>query len=243
MLVVDQLAVIAERSQRFADILRTGPLDVEVPSTPGWSLEELGWHMVGVQQWATSVVETGVAPSHEINPPQGTPADALVASHHALIAALETADPEAECWNFTSTEPQVTSFWVRRQANEVAVHCWDAESAVSDRPPAFEADLAVQIIDEFVHVMMPRVIGRESLDLSGVASDVHLHCTDAAGEWTFEIIDGQLVVVDEHRKSAVALRGPASELALFLYNRGGEAGIEVFGESDELDKWRPAFRF
>jgi len=172
----------------------------------------------------------------------GTPADALEASFQALVAALNAADPEAACWNFTATAPHVASFWFRRQANEVAIHCWDAASAVSATPPDIPAEVAAQIIDEFVHVMMPRVIDREGIDVSTLTGDVHVHCTDVPGEWTFEIIDGEVAVSDTHRKAAVAIRGTASNLAMFLYNRIGDDDVEIFGEASELEKWRPAFR-
>ena len=240
--MLDQITVIAEQSRTFAEILRSGPLDAEVPGTPGWNLEELGWHMVGVQQWATLVIQAGVAPTQEIQRPDGSPGDALDASSQALIAALNVADPDTPCWNFTPTAPHVTSFWFRRQANEVAIHRWDAASAVSEDPPEIPAELAAQIIDEFVHVMMPRVIDREGVDVSTLASDVHVHCTDVAGEWTFEIIDGEVAVSNTHRKAAVAIRGRASDLAMFLYNRLGTDHVEIFGDVDELEKWRPAFR-
>lgn len=241
--MVDYLGVIGTESRRFVEILRAGPLDARVPGTPDWNLGELGAHLIDVQRWATHIVETGTPPTTDPTVDAEHPADGLEQSHQALIAALEAADPDAACWNFTPTAPQTKAFWFRRQANEVAMHRWDAESAVTDDVTALAPEIAADAIDEFVHFMLPRVIQREQLDLSDLTTDVHVHCTDVEGEWTFEVVDQQLLVVAEHRKAAVAVRGPASDLVLFLYNRGRSDAVEIFGDTAEFDRWSPVFGF
>lgn len=241
---LDYRQIIADESARFVELLRTGPLDAQVPGCPEWKLSDLGQHIIGVQRWATRVITHGV-PSDEADPASldwSDVANVLEATTVGLLEAIDASDPDSECWNFTSGA-QVTSFWYRRQALEVAIHCWDADSAVNESPTPIAADVAADCIDEFVHLVINRVVTREGLDLSQFQGDVHVHCTDTPGEWTFEVLDGALAVSDEHRKSAVAVRGGASELALFLYGRTKAETVDVFGDTTMLDSWSAAFGF
>ena len=265
-MALDHRSIIAQESARFRQLVDAGPADARVPGCPEWDLADLGWHLADVQRWAANVVTTGQpAEPPAPNPAPATPAEALVQATEALLSALDAADPEAPGWNFSSG-PQTKAFWFRRQALEVAVHRWDAESAVSDDPAPLDTAVAADLIDEYLKITLQRVIDRERIDLAPMAaldgSDVHVHCTDTgglgvAGEWTFDVDraslgapgdngdrgPGRLEVVDEHRKAAVALRGPAADLALFLYNRVGADRVEVFGDPLVLAAWGPVLRF
>lgn len=245
---LDHISIIQNETARLVELLNTGPLTAPVPGCPDWNLGDLGVHMVGVQRWATGIVRTGQQGAPEQAPPApGQAADALRSSCEALVRALSGADPADPCWNFTS-EPQTMQFWFRRQALEIAVHRYDAEAAISATPSPIDTETAAHVVDEFVHVNMQRIIERQHVDLSGLRGDVHLHCTDldgidGPGEWTFEISDGSLVVTDTHRKCAVAARGSASDLALFLYRRIDADALEIFGDPDVLKQWSVLFAF
>jgi uncharacterized protein (TIGR03083 family) len=257
----DHRATVASESERFhrvvADALAAGRGDAPVPGCPAWTLSDLAFHLADVQRWAAGIITSGSA--GEPDPPDREPADgaeAVAGATATLLAALDGADPADPAWNFSSA-PRTKAFWFRRQALEVALHRWDAESAVRDDPAPLDGPVAADVVDEFVHVMLRRVIDREGVDLSPIAAlgacDVHLHCTDAdelgvAGEYTIDVVDGDLRIVEEHRRAAVAIRGPAADLALFLYGRaGGDAGpgggVEVLGDRAVLDAWAPVLRF
>ena len=51
--------------------------------------------------------------------------------------------------------------------------------------------------------------------------------------------DGALVATREHAKGDLAVRGPASSLLLWAYNRvpAGADGLESFGDPALLDGW------
>lgn len=244
---IDYPAIIGSESERVCELLAGGPLDAAVAGCPGWTLGDLGVHLVGVQRWATQILNTGT-PADVTEPPTADQAStALRQSSQDLVAALSQIDPMAPCWNF-SEAPQVAAFWFRRQACEVAVHRWDAEAAVSTTPAPIDPATAAHVIDEFLHMSLPRIFTREQIDVSTLVGDVHVHCTDldgldAPGEWTFEIVDGSLVVTDDHRKSAVALRGTASNLALALYQRTALDSVDVFGDTDVLARWSQVMNF
>jgi hypothetical protein len=91
--------------------------------------------------------------------------------------------------------------------------------------------------------VVPRVVARTKADLSDLVGDVHLHCTDTEGEWTFEAVDGAVQVLTGHAKAAAAVRAPASDLALFLYNRAPASRVELFGDTTLIDRWLTLVRF
>jgi MDMPI C-terminal domain len=77
---------------------------------------------------------------------------------------------------------------------------------------------------------------RDGIDIGG---SIHLHATDADGEWTLRTDDGLLKVARGHAKGDVAVRGPASSLLLLLWRRVGatDYGLERFGADAVLDRW------
>lgn len=241
---LDYRTIIADETARMVHALRTGPLDARVPACPAWSLGDLGLHMVGVQRRGAAAIAAAGAPPESIEPlpPVEQAGAALAASSATLLQMLADADPDAPAWNFTSGD-QTVGFWSRRQALEIAVHRWDADSAIVDEPGGLALEVASDVIDEFAHIIIQRVIDREKLSLDDVRGDLHLHCTDTAGEWVCEIVDGRLVVTNQHRKSAVAVRGLASDLALWLYNRAPASAVEILGDTDVLAQWNRVLRF
>ena len=97
--------------------------------------------------------------------------------------------------------------------------------------------LAADGIDEFLTVLAPyRFASEDGIDLGG---SLHLHCTDVDGEWTIHTDDGVYRVDRGHAKGDVAVRGPASQLLLVVFQRlGPDAdGVEVFGAPEILDRW------
>jgi hypothetical protein len=112
-------------------------------------------------------------------------------------------------------------------AQETAVHRWDA-----DHEP-IDPVLAVDGVSEFFEHFTDRVADG-ALPMGGT---VHLHATDAEGEWLVsEPPDGgPLEFSTEHAKGDAAVRGSASDLLLLLWRRVGldDGGrFEVFGEPE-----------
>ena len=116
------------------------------------------------------------------------------------------------------------------------MHRWDAEHAVGTASPV-DDQLAADGIDEFLTVLAPyRFAPHDGIDIGG---SLHLHCTDVDGEWTIHTDDGVYRVERGHAKGDVAVRGPASQLLLVVFQRlRPEAdGVEVFGAPEILDRW------
>jgi len=116
--------------------------------------------------------------------------------------------------------------------HELAVHAWDATNALGE-PLALDPEVAVDGIDEFFDVWLssnPDYLG-------GARQSVHLHATDAEGEWLVSVGEGELSIVREHAKGDVALRGSASDLVLALWGRVDPDDLELLGDRAELDRF------
>jgi uncharacterized protein (TIGR03083 family) len=235
----------ARNSERLGDAATAAGLDAVVPTCPGWTVTDLLQHVIRGDTWARTIVDQGVQGSTERVLPSDTDpsitGDALVKTFRdgaaALLETLTAVDPATPVWTFGAHD-RTAAFWQRRRSQETAVHRYDAESAAGTTTPV-DAELAVDGIDEFAVVFLPRLA-----DNFGAVGDgtVHVHCTDAEGEWLIAIRDGQATVTREHAKGDVAARGSASDLLLFLWGRVPADSLEVFGDAELLGRFSHAIR-
>jgi uncharacterized protein (TIGR03083 family) len=215
-----------------------------VPSCPGWQVRDVISHVAQVQRWATGPVTSTTPARSDVEPaPEGLSDPELVtwarAQTAGLIAALSDADPDDPAWTFGL--PRTNRFWFRRQAMEGAIHAWDAQSAIGDADP-IPGELAVDGLDEFLDLMLPRMV-KGSADLWGGES-VHLHRTDGEGEWLVTLgPNGTTQVERAHLKGTLAVRGSASDLFLWVSNRKPITMLESFGDADLAERWRLELQF
>ena len=191
-----------------------------------------------IHRWVTVIIETKatdrVSRRDLPPPPEG---EALVPwfeeAHGKLVTTLEATSPEEKVWTFV---PDGTAgFWHRRQAQETAVHRWDAESG-HGQPAPIGADLAIDGIDELLLTFGP---GLDVTTKMGTDDKtLHLHATDAPGEWLLTFAPDGFSVAHEHSKGDAAARGTASDLLLFLWGRIPATRLETFGDVGLLDRWQ-----
>jgi uncharacterized protein (TIGR03083 family) len=235
------LDTIRDRAAAAARAARLST-DAPVPSCPGWSVADLIRHLGGVYGWCSSIVQSGSRTDY-VAGPADLSGSALVdwfeAQARLVVATLTDADPDKDVWTFGL--PRTVRFWLRRQALETAMHCWDAQSAVGPADP-FDSELATDGIDEFLDMMLPRVL--RLLPGTWTGQTIHLHRTDGDGEWLVRLgPDGAVDVERSHGKGDVAVRGPASDLLLWMINRASAGSLEVFGDGTLIDRWAAEIRF
>jgi uncharacterized protein (TIGR03083 family) len=241
------LATVIAESGALAVAARTAGPEAGVPATPEWSVAKLVKHTGTTHRWAAATVRTGAF----VNPGEldlGLPdaeadyPDWLEAGARELVAVLEATDPDTPTWSW-GTDPHVR-FWARRMAHESAIHRWDAQSAV-DQQAGFPAALAVDAVDERLENLTPSMdhnpAGTEPL--RGGGESIHVHATDADGEWLLRFTPDGFEFTREHAKGDLAVRGPASDLLLVLVGRRGLEGLEVFGDAGVLDAHAAITRF
>jgi uncharacterized protein (TIGR03083 family) len=217
--------------------------DEAVPTCPGWDVGTVLTHTGGAHRWALANLTAGtrVRRSQVPPPPDGREArlDWYTAGLRELEAAAATVDPMAEVWTFAATGERRAAWWVRRMACETAIHRWDAAAALTaaggPRPDAVDARLAVAGIDEYLSDFLPRL---PPAMFAGWSGTLHLHATDVDGEWVVDLGNVALPPRREHTKADTAVRGPASDVLLWLWNRQGPEHLEAFGDTAVLERWR-----
>jgi uncharacterized protein (TIGR03083 family) len=237
----DYLTSIRRDATTLADVARKAPRDTPISGCPGWDLDDLVVHLGRIHRWVVAAVDAGGENPGKFPPGPDDAADYpdwLAEGAEIMCQKLAALDPAATVWNFSGNK-LTAAFWARRQALETAVHRWDGEEAAGPAG-AIGAELAVDGIDEIFDVFAPlRRAGKEPLQLGG---SLHLHATDADGEWTIAAPDGELVVERGHAKGDVAVRGPASTLYLMLWRRvpPNHPDLARFGDDTLLDRWLAA---
>lgn len=249
-------AVLTEQTGLLRDVVRSVDPATPVPTCPGWTVGALVRHLAGGQRWAAEVVATRATepPDHRFfrdvpREAEQSPAELdeqLAEGSAALAAALREAGPEARTW--TPLGAGSAAFFARRFAHETAVHRADATLAAG-LPYALEAAVAVDALDEWLELAcLPQVLelvpGRRAL--LGPGRTVHLHATDTPAdldaEWVVDLSGAVPTWRRAHEKSAVALRGPVTELLLCVYGRRPADGdaLSVFGDRELLTTWLAA---
>lgn len=236
---MDQIEQLRTEGEALLAAARTAGLNGTIEHCPGWDMQRLVSHTAKVMQRTAVVVTEGLmAPPANDRFTQFAKDEGVFEQFAEvlddLVDALGNAVPNAPSWNF-SGENLTNAFWVRRMLNEVAVHRWDAQHAAGAAED-FDSTLAVDIIDELLFVLMPVLSGTKNPELSAT---FHFHCTDTEGEWLTTFAAGSPVTIREHAKGELAVRGPASSLCLWAWNRlpVTEGGLEALGDSSLLEAW------
>jgi uncharacterized protein (TIGR03083 family) len=225
----------------LAGAARAAGVHARVSSCPGWNVGDLLSHLGRIHRWVTRLLvdratDRGKHWSESEPPPLDERLVWFEQGVTPLADALVDAGPDAKLWTWT---PDKTSgFWARRQANETAVHRWDAQLAAGTSEP-IDRPLALDGIDEFFG-LIPFWPWADRV--RGDGETLHFHCTDGRGggegEWLIRLGREELVVSAEHAKGDVAARGSASDLLLFLYGRVPADQLDVFGDASLLARWR-----
>jgi uncharacterized protein (TIGR03083 family) len=243
---------------------RAGP-EAAVPTCPGWAVRDVVCHTGSVHRWAAHVVSTAAPEAPDavdlVERAGGWPDDDRLAAWlragcENLADALESAPDSLECWTFMAA-PTPRMFWARRQAHETAIHRVDLESAVGTVTP-FPAPFAADGVDEILSGFAPRsrrlrgeppcVLSVSSLEPARrwqlrIGTDAVTLGPSPDGRGALEAGDddgGRPDAGDDAAGDGVqcAVRGSASDLYLWLWNRRDSTSLAVTGEPDVLRRWR-----
>jgi uncharacterized protein (TIGR03083 family) len=233
----EYVAAIRRDGAVLADAARRAGTDARVPSCPLWSVSDLLGHIGRLHRWVAQITvdhatERGSHWSETEPPPDDERIDWFAAGVPLLADALANAGPDLSLWSWTSDE--TSGFWARRQANETAMHRFDAQLAAGETTP-IERVLAVDGINELFDLIPFWPLADR---VRGAGERLHFHCTDGDGEWLARLSGDGLVVTREHAKGDVAARGTASDLLLFLYGRAEADSLDIFGDAALLARWR-----
>jgi uncharacterized protein (TIGR03083 family) len=216
----------------------------DVPTCPGWSVAELAAHIGGIHRWVTAIVASQ-APSRlpfpEVAPESSSAGDLaewLTAGAGPLLESLRAAGPVTPVW--TWGPGRTSGWWARRMVHETAVHRADAELAAGIAAPVIDPVVAADGIDEFLFNLPSARRPYKHLASLPTGASLHLHATDADGEWLVRFTESGITWERGHAKATVAVRGPVALLLLFTYGRipGADERFAVFGDASVLDDWQ-----
>lgn len=226
------LSALAADSQAVAD-LAEDRMELKVPTCPDWTVADLLGHLGGVYSWVWLVVRAdGEKPDKGRDVAPEDPAGMVQwfrQQRAAALSALESKEPGEPAWSFVGRRD--VGWWRRRQALETAIHLHDVQDAAG-MSEAMDPQLAADGVDEILTEFLPGYLSRRPV--AGLEGTFHVHCTDVDGEWAVDFSAPSLEVRREHAKADTAVRGPASDLFLWLWNRVPLdcPGLEVFGRRD-----------
>jgi uncharacterized protein (TIGR03083 family) len=226
-------------SVRLAGVVTNDP-DAPVTSCPGWTVGRLVTHVGRIHRWVAIALDTprGQEVPAVARPPGDTDLAAwLLDGANHLVDAFDAAGPDGSVSSPGWEQP--ARWWLRRTAQETVMHAWDAQAAVG-APEALAVTMAVDGIDEVMDVFVPAGLDQVAF---GPRSTIHLHCTDTHGEWLVTLGQGETVVERRHAKGDVAVRGGASDILLWCWNRVSPDRLELFGDTGVLDRYRDATNF
>lgn len=209
-----------------------GDMTAGVAACPGWNVADLVWHLREVQWfWGTIVAGRLPEPPDEaLRPPRAGDPDQLLRDLRdgvaTMASAFRAADPSAPCWTWAPQKD--VAFVLRHQAQEAAVHRWDAQAAAG-RPEPLDARIAADAVSEFLQFSTGWVL-EGTAPLPG---PVRLESTDTGDRWTV-LEDAQRALRfsadGDGEDPLTTVRGTASALLLGLYRRGEKDDLRIAGD-------------
>ena len=216
---------IAAESHVLAETVAHSDLEARVPSCPKWSVRDLAHHIGEVQWYWGQNVAAQNADERSGGELTTLPEDEDLLAWlgwctYTLLGALRQAGPDAPCWAWWPA-PHTAGAIARHQAQEVAVHRWDAEGVAGRGASApLAPGLATDGVPEFVDIMV-------GADVSALPGTVTLTATDTGGSWK---VSGGETAGGTRPGRASELQASASELVLMLYRRLPVPDTAVIGD-------------
>lgn len=248
---------------RCVALAERAPVDLPIPTCPGWTAGELWQHLGIVHRWVTEIV--GERPTEAVSrrtidakvPTDGLWSPWMAEGADDLLAALRGTAAEDPMWSWGADHH--ARWWARRQLHETVVHDADAALALGEEF-VVPANVAADGICELLDNTAVRLTWPGANPPTG-ATTIHLHATDApdpglpgagaaglgdAGEWMLELGEGTVAYTHGHGKGDLAVRAPVTTLMLLMNRRlepqaiaehaaqSGEGAAEVFGDPEVL---------
>ena len=226
------LALLRSDGRLLADAARRD-LEADVPPCPGWRVRDVVTHTAQVYEHKLACIELRAAPDPW---PPPWPADrdplAWFADAHArLLDVLSSTDPATPAYTWWPPD-QTVGFWVRRMAQETAVHRVDAQSAFGAITPV-DTDLAVDGVDEVLTLFLAGDWSDAPVDRVG--SGERIAVTAGAQSW---LVTLQPRAVEVSRPDGTAvdatLSGAPSDVLLWLWGRAGDDTVDRGGDPSAI---------
>jgi uncharacterized protein (TIGR03083 family) len=212
-------------------------LAAEVPGCPGWTVRDLLSHVIGVYRHKVVAIDHNAAPPAPESGDWGDladgedPREVLRGVYAELRERLTARDPLTPAWAWWPSE-QTLGFWIRRMAQETAVHRWDAETAVHGLAGAtpIADDLATDGVDELLGWLTWPWDEVPQDDATG--QTVLVSTSDHA--WTVTLSRTAVSVSGGGTDGGAFIAGAPSGLLLQVWGRPGGHSVATIGDQTAL---------
>lgn len=234
---MDLLAAIGRESDAFRTALEFCPPDAAVPSCPGWTADDLLWHLTEVHAFWAGILRSGAFTDEESEAidaaaPQrpltrSAMLDAFDEHTDALLAELAARNDAEPAWFWLSTAKTVGSTR-RMQAHEAMMHRIDAELAAGGEVGDLDAELAGDGISHTFEVMWAWWGTLPGFGFTAASGPVALQATDLGRSW--------LVQPGRWRGTGHSGKQYDQPGAILAHN-GGDPVASFTGTAADLDRW------
>jgi len=212
----------------------SGDLAADVPGCPGWTVRDLLCHVVGVYRHKIVAIDTATQPAAAdwgSLADTDDPREVLATEYAALRERLTARDPLTPTWAWWPTE-QTLAFWIRRMAQETAVHRWDAQTAAQGLAGAapIDAELAADGVDELLGWLRWDWSQAPQADAAGQAVLV----STADHSWTLTLEPTAVTVTGGGTDGVAFVAAEPSGLLLHVWGRPGDHGVATLGDTTAL---------
>lgn len=235
------LAHLRRDAERMAE-LAPGGLANPVPACPGWTVEEALVHTGSVYSHKVACMRLPGGPQHgadwDHGPAEGQPPAEWFRERLAeLLDELTSRGPDSPAYTWYDKD-QTVGFWIRRMAQETAVHRTDVESGF-DAVSAIPADLATDGIDEVLDLFLSYQnddVGEAAPGRGTVAIRTGDHI------WRETLTADAAQLSREPGPADAVVSGEPSELLLWLWGRRPDAAVQREGDADLVAAFRERLR-
>ncbi|NEB03689.1 maleylpyruvate isomerase family mycothiol-dependent enzyme [Streptomyces sp. SID13726] len=251
----DYCEAIVAQTDLLARHIKGADPTAAVPTCPGWDLGRLLRHVGADHRWAEEIVRTrATGPTADTSvddPAAHSDVDDsalggwLAEGAARLSGTLRAAGPDVPVWTPADEQlvEQTTRFWARRMTYETLLHRADA-ALVTGAEFTVEASLAVDAVEEWLEFSTVTEAYEPLPGTPDLLGPGHTLRFDAgpAGEWLLDLTGRRPIWRRGSGEAAVSVRGPVTDLLLFLYARPAP-GVVTRGDAALLDLWLGRTRF
>jgi uncharacterized protein (TIGR03083 family) len=253
------LECLADDYSRIRAIV-PGHLGSPVPTCPGWTVADLVRHVAVVYLHKVTVLREGGQP--EVWPPAGVndeePVGLLERAYGELAGELTARKPQDVAGTWYGPDQSV-GFWIRRMAQETAVHRIDAELGVGAPVAPVPDDLAIDGVDELLKVFVAFAISewpedfvnewpKDSAGAPAYPQDRSYALSTDGASWLvktspghFDVSGGPGLRMADDAAPDVVVQGAPAALLRWAWNRdlpGAASGLTVDGDPGALADFR-----
>ena len=210
-------------------------LGARVPCCEGWTVRDAVEHVAEVYEHKIAAIAGRGArpePWQREWPVDRDPLEWFADARARLLETLTRTDPSAPSWTWWPAD-QTVGFWVRRMAQETAVHRVDVEAATGAGTP-LDPELAVDGIDELLVVMLAG--DWTTLPQPDLTGTVAVATGDDA--WAIVMSRDEVSVDRGGAPAEAVVSGEPSSLLLWLWGRAPDAAVSIDGDRDVAHRFR-----